>query len=362
MTLLSARFEKRFSPSSVVRGEMQLEADRFSTTILFGPSGSGKTTVLRCLAGLERPEEGFIRMGDEVWFDERSRICLGPQKRGVGFLFQEYALFPHLTVAGNVGYGLSGLSARERARNVAEALERFGLRGLERRFPREISGGQQQRVALARALVRRPRLLLLDEPLSALDLALRETLRFELRRLLEDSGIPVVLVTHDRVEALALGDRVIVMKDGAVLQTGAVPEVFSRPSDPEVARIVGVESVIPVRVVRVEGGLALLDAGGAAELLAVAPQGLGGEAYACIRGEDVMLQRSASSGASARNQLRARVTAVTPEGPLVRLGLDCGFPLTALVTRPALDELELRVGEMVFAVLKAPAVHLVSRS
>jgi molybdate transport system ATP-binding protein len=152
------------------------------------------------------------------------------------------------------------------------------------------------------------------------------------------------------------------MKDGGILQSGLAHEVFSRPSDPAVARIVGVESVVPVHIVRVDGGLAFVDAGGGAELLAVAPEGLGGEAYACIRGEDVMLQRSAASGASARNQLRARITTMTPEGPLVRIGLDCGFPLTALVTRPALEELRLRTGESVVAVLKAPAVHLVPRS
>ena len=362
MNELSAGFEKHYSRESVVRAELSVKTGKFSITVLFGPSGSGKTTVLRSLAGLERPERGYIRFGDETWFDAGTRVCLGPQRRGVGVLFQEYALFPHLSVAGNVGYGLSGLAASERRRKVAEALERFGLQGLGQRFPREISGGQQQRAALARALVRRPRLLLLDEPLSALDAALRETLRFELRRLLEEAGIPVLLVTHDRIEAIALADRVVVMKDGEILQTGAVQDVFTRPRDPSVARIVGVESVVPVHVVRVEGGLATVDAGGGAELLALASEGLGDEAYACIRAEDVFVQRSPAQGASARNQLRARITAIVSEGPLIRIGLDCGFPLTALVTRPALEELQLKMGESVIAVLKAPAVHLVPRS
>jgi molybdate transport system ATP-binding protein len=208
--------------------------------------------------------------------------------------------------------------------------------------------------------VRRPRLLLLDEPLSALDSVLREGLRWELRRVLEDCGIPVVLVTHDRVEAIALADEVAVVKDGAILETGPVHEVFTRPGDLSVARIVGVETVVPARVLRVDEGLATVQVGGV-ELVAVPPEHLEGDAYACIRAEDVLLQRSVTGTASARNQLRARITTITPEGPMVRVGLDCGFSLTALVTRPAREELGLRTGEWVFALLKAPAVHLVAR-
>jgi len=357
---LFARFEKRYTPETVVRAELRMPADGFSVTVLFGPSGAGKTTLLRCLAGLERPESGTIRLGDDVWFDAGEGVCRGPQQRGIGYLFQDYALFPHLTVAANIGYGLSGVSAAERRRIVGEAMDRYGLAGLQDRFPRQISGGQQQRVALARVLVRRPSLLLLDEPLSALDAVLREELRWELRRVLQDAGIPVILVTHDRVEAIALADQVAVMKDGNILETGPVHEVFTRPGDLSVARIVGVETVVPARLVRVHEGLATVEVGGV-ELVAVSSEHLEGEAYACIRAEDVFLQRSVTGRVSARNQLRSLVTTVTPEGPMVRVGLDCGFSLTALVTRPACEELALRTGEWVFALIKAPSVHLVAR-
>lgn len=239
---LTANFTKRFPGGAVIRGELRQPARGHSVTVLFGPSGCGKTTVLRCLAGLEQPEEGTIQFGNETWFNAGRNVSLAPQQRGVGFVFQDYALFPHLTVAGNIGYGLP---ANEREQRVGEMLDRFGLAAVVQQRPRQLSGGQQQRVALARALVCRPRLLLLDEPLSALDAALREELRGELRRLLAACDIPVFLVTHDRTEALALGDELIVMSGGAVRQSGPMLEVFNRPADAEVAKIVGVETLQP---------------------------------------------------------------------------------------------------------------------
>jgi molybdate transport system ATP-binding protein len=206
---LVARFEKRFAGGPTIAAELAAPADRFSITVLFGPSGCGKTTILRCLAGLERPDSGTIAMASDVWFDAAKRISLTPQQRDVGFLFQEYALFPHLTVAGNVGYALRKLAAAQRTRLVDEMLARFDLTGLGQRYPRQISGGQQQRVALARALVRRPQLLLLDEPLSALDGPLREQMRQEMRQWLAAFAIPVVLVTHERLEATSLADQIV---------------------------------------------------------------------------------------------------------------------------------------------------------
>jgi molybdate transport system ATP-binding protein len=174
---LVAQFEKHYPRGPVIRAELRQAADRFSVSVLFGPSGCGKTTILRCLAGLERPESGTIRLGDESWLDAHRSICRSPQQRNIGYLFQDYALFPHLTAAGNIGYGLNGAPKPERRRRIREMLDRFGLNGLEQRWPHEVSGGQQQRIALARVLIRRPRLLLLDEPLSALDATLREELR-----------------------------------------------------------------------------------------------------------------------------------------------------------------------------------------
>lgn len=224
---LTAHFVKRYRGGAAVECALRQTVDAFSVTALFGPSGCGKTTVLRCLAGLEQPEQGAIAFGDEVWFDQQQGVCRAPQQRGIGYLFQEFALFPHLTVADNVGYSLHSLAADDRRRQVAEMLERFGLTGLERRYPRQISGGQQQRVALARTLISRPRLLLLDEPLSALDAMLREQLRRELRQLLAGFRLPVILVTHDREEVLALADQVAVFDGGVMRPAAPVQQVIA---------------------------------------------------------------------------------------------------------------------------------------
>ena len=288
---LVAAFTKRFASGVVIEAALQSPTDRFTSTVLFGPSGCGKTTILRCLAGLTKPEQGTIRWSTETWFDAATNIDLPPQRRGIGFLFQDYALFPHLTVANNIAYGLTGLGQSERQRRVAELLDLLQLTGLEGRYPHQLSGGQQQRVALARALAPRPRLLLLDAPPSALDAPTREQLRRELRRLLATVGTPTVIVTHDRVEAMALADRVIVLDRGRIRQNGTVQEVFSRPADLAVAQIVGVETVEPGRVLRVEDGLATV-AVGRAELLAVArPTPPATEVYVCIRAEEVVLRR-----------------------------------------------------------------------
>jgi molybdate transport system ATP-binding protein len=356
-----ARFVKRFGTGPAVEADLRRPSDRVSITALFGPSGCGKTTTLRCLAGLERPDAGRIAFGRTTWFDAEGAKFLSPQQRGIGFLSQDYALFPHLTVARNVAYGLGGVPRRDRGRRVAEMLDTVRLSGLGDRYPHQVSGGEQQRVALARALVRRPRLLLLDEPLSALDQPTREQLRPELRRLLLRAGTPVVLVTHDRAEATALADHLIVLDGGRVRQQGAVEEVFSRPADAEVARIVGTETVQPGRVVASAGGLATVAVGGT-RLLAPAPAAPTEQVYVCIRAEEVVLRRDTPDRPGPDNRLAGVVRSLTPEGPVVRVALDCGFPLVALVTRPASRELGLHEGGAITAHLGVPSVHLIARS
>ena len=357
---LSADFAKHFKAGPVIRASLSFSLDAFSITVLFGPSGSGKTTMLRCLAGLERPEEGSIRFAGAAWFDATRGIFLPPQQRGIGYLFQDYALFPHLNVARNVGYGLRGLDEANRCQRVREMLDLLDLSGLDDRYPRQLSGGQQQRVALARALVRRPRLLLLDEPLSALDTPARQPLGRQLRRVLAEARVPAVLVTHDRMEALALGDRVVIVSDGRVCQSGSVQEVFHKPADPEVARIVGVDTIEPATVLQVKDGLATVRVSDK-KLVALAHETTSGEVYVCIHAEDVMLERTAAGQSSARNQLPGRIQSLEREGPLVRVGLDCGFSLTALVTQQACEEMGLQKDEVVTALVKAPAIHLIPR-
>lgn len=360
---ITASFTKRFAAGPVIRVEGLRLSAHAGITVLFGASGSGKTTVLRCLAGLERPEEGVIKFGNEIWSDAAQDIFLRPQQRRVGFVPQDYALFPHLSVEGNVAYGLNELPTTERGNRIAETLRWLELVGFERRRLNELSGGQQQRVALARAVVRGPRLLLLDEPLAALDSPTRLRLRGELRRLLMQANIPTLLVTHDRLEALALGDELVVMDQGNVLQQGPVTEVFSRPASLAVAAIVAVETVQPGRVLSTADGLVTLQVGDAT-LTALAgdlPPGAG-EVYACIRAEDVILIALEQNLSSARNHLSATIRAITREGPMMRIDLDCGFPLMALLTKQACEEMTLKPGDVVVALVKAPQIHVIPRS
>ena len=211
--------------------------------VLFGPSGAGKTLTLQCLAGLMRPAHGRIVVDGRVFFDSASGVDLPPQQRRVGYVFQGYALFPHLTVADNVAFGLRDRPRAARARRAVEVIERLGLGGLERRYPRELSGGQRQRVALGRALAIDPALLLLDEPLSALDAPTRRELRDELRALLTDVGTAAVVVTHDFTEAYRLADRIVVYRDGRVIQAAPRAELLWRPASEDVARIMGIRNI-----------------------------------------------------------------------------------------------------------------------
>jgi molybdate transport system ATP-binding protein len=354
---------RRFVRGPVISARAGWPIEDGPITVLFGPSGSGKTTVLRALAGLDRPDAGNVTFDGETWFDAGRGIDVPPQARGVGLLFQDHALFPHLSVAANIGYGLHRLGRAARKARVAELADRLGVSELLPRNPAGLSGGQRQRVALARALAPRPRLLLLDEPLSALDAPTRDLLRGELRQLLELAQVPAVIVTHDRLEALALGDRLVVLVEGAVRQVGPVHEVFSAPVDVDVARVVGTENVFPARLVRREGGLVVVRSAGpsGAELVAVDPGDVEEEVYACIRAEDVVLEPDDRHASSARNRLDGVIAARRDEGPLCRITVACGVRLVALVTRGSADRLELRIGSHVSAAIKAPAVRIVAR-
>lgn len=345
----------------VVDAALSLPLDGPPVTALFGPSGAGKTTVLRALAGLDR-SAGHIRFGNQTWDDDR--VFVPARSRRVGYLFQDHALFPHLSVRGNVAYGLRALPRTERAGRVEQALDAAGAAHLTAREIGQLSGGEAQRVALARALAPRPRLLLLDEPLSALDTPTRLRLRTELRGILEHQRIPTIVVTHDRAEALALADRIAVLIDGSIRQVGAAQEVFERPATADVARVVGVETAVPGTVTGTVDGLAVVQIDGHT-LYAVADAVVGAghrQVVVCIRAEDVALQRIETQAVSSpRNQLPATVTSLSDEGPLTRVDLDAGFHLTAYVTRPSVQQLGLTPGADVCAVIKAPAVHLIAR-
>jgi molybdate transport system ATP-binding protein len=218
--------------------------------VLFGPSGAGKTLTLQCLAGLIHPDAGRIVVDDRVLFDAAAGVTLPPQQRRVGYVFQGYALFPHLTVAENVGFGLRDRPRAVRDTRVADVIARLDLGGLERRRPSELSGGQRQRVALGRALAIDPALLLLDEPLSALDAPLRRALRDELRSILSGWGTAAVVVTHDFTEAYRLADRIIVYESGRVIQAAPRAELLWQPASEAVARVMGLRNVLHGTVVK----------------------------------------------------------------------------------------------------------------
>jgi molybdate transport system ATP-binding protein len=350
--ILSLR--KRFPGGLELLCRETLRMDGARLTVLFGPSASGKTTLLRCLAGLEHPDEGTITWRGESWFS--SEVCRPPQSRGVGYVTQESALFPHLSVRANVAFGVNSTP------RVAEMLALFGIEALARRRVAELSGGEKQRVALARAVARQPRLLLLDEPFSALDAPTRTQLRSELRERLRRLKIPAILVTHDRSEAMALADELLVLSAGRIVQRGAAAAVFNAPVSAEVARLVGVETVLPARCESRSDGLLRFQAGSgslvAVDTGVVQP---GGEALLCIRAEDVILARHEDIASSPRNRFAVRVESVEPEGGLVRLTLDAGFPLKALLTRQSCAELGLEPGACAWASVKAPHVHVIPR-
>ena len=334
--------------------------DETRITVILGASGSGKTTVLRCLAGLERPDRGHIRFGDDVWFDSSKGIHRPPDRRHVGMLFQDYALFPHLTVARNLAFGARGLGAGELLVRTMELLEMFQLTGLEGRYPRELSGGQQQRVALARAVFRQPRLLLLDEPLSAVDRPTGDELREELGSLIRALRIPTYIVSHDRADALTLAHRTLLFNEGRIIQSGSTPDVFDAPITPAAARLVGIDTVVIGRIASVDGGLARIVVGDR-EVHAEAPAPAGHEAALCIRAEDVVIATHDVTDSSVMNRWPGVVHSETPQGAFVRIGFDCGFKLSALVTRDAWRRLALKPGDRAWAIVKAASIRALPR-
>jgi iron(III) transport system ATP-binding protein len=295
---------KQLGPSAVLRG-VSFELAHGEVVALLGPSGSGKTTLLRAIAGLDHPDRGRIALDAEVLFDGAGGEPVPPERRGLGLVFQSYALWPHRTVAGNVGYGLKlrKVGPAEVAAKVAAVLSQLGLDGLGERYPHQLSGGQQQRVALARALVYDPRLLLLDEPLSNLDAKLREEARAWLRSLVQRLHLGAVLVTHDQSEALAVADRVLLLDQGRIVQDGAPVEIYQRPATLFAAEFMGTNNRLPGTVREIRGGRALLSGPDFALWGQLrGPRQVGEPATAVIRLERTLLTRAAGD-----NRLPARL-------------------------------------------------------
>ena len=315
------------------------------TVALVGPSGAGKTSVLRAVAGLARPGRGVIAAGEHAWFDSERRINVRPEDRSVGYVFQEYALFPHLTVGQNVAFG---------GGRVDRLLWRLRVEHLAKVKPPELSGGERQRVAIARALARGPQVLLLDEPMAALDPHTRGSVRAELHDLLRELGLPSLLVTHDFEDAAALADRIGVLAEGRLRQVGTPADLLGSPADPFVAQLAGA-NVLSGVAARAAHGLTgvLLDAG---PTIYVADPG-SGRTDVVVYPWDVSLAREAPDD-SALNHVRDEIVSLTPLGNRARVRLKL---LTAEVTTASLERLALRPGDAVVASFKATQARLLPR-
>ncbi|HUF36061.1 MAG TPA: ABC transporter ATP-binding protein [Gemmatimonadales bacterium] len=340
---------------------VELSLRQGETTVLVGESGAGKTTVLRLVAGLDQPDEGRIVLDDWTWLDTATGVTLPAWRRGVGYVFQDYALFPHLTVADNVGFGLraAGVGRRETAERARATLDRLGIGDLAGRRVSALSGGQQQRVALARAVVLDPDVLLLDEPMSALDLRTRRGIRAELRRLLRGLPCSTLYVTHNPVEAMFFGERLVAMERGRVTQSGTRDDLLRHPRSAYVAELVGTNLLY---------GSAAMERGGGVEIrtgdgpLAVRQDAAEGEVFATVSPRDITLYRERPE-ASAQNLFTGPIVELVPEPPggeRVRVALGTVPPLVAEVTREAVAALELREGLVVHAGFKATGVRTYS--
>ncbi|SEO70843.1 ABC transporter ATP-binding protein [Aquisalimonas asiatica] len=329
---------------------------------LVGPSGSGKTTVLRTIAGLHRPQDGVIRCDGETWLQTASRVDLRPQQRRVGLVFQDYALFPHLTAEENLTLAMDEGSRAQRLRRARDLLVRVRLDGLGGRLPRDLSGGQQQRVAVARALARDPRVLLLDEPFSAVDMMTRERLQRELAVLRQTIDIPVVLVTHDLQEAAALADRICVLHEGASLQAGTPEALFRRPASPRVARLLGRQNVFS-GVVVAGGDPGTLQWGELTlEVTGPVPLASGTRVQWYIPDSDIVLHRRGRPSLGEReNPVTGRVEEAVVMGAQTSVTLRChhsGDSLRLSVSTHAARRNQLEPGAEASVSLLSKGIHL----
>jgi molybdate transport system ATP-binding protein len=334
-----------------LRLDVALEVAAGECLALAGPSGAGKSSVLRIAAGLLRPRSGRVTCGERVWFD--GDVDLPPEARRSGYVFQDYALFPHLTAWQNVGYGLPRRGRRERA---LELLERLGPADRADARPRTLSGGERQRVALARALAPGPDVLLLDEPLSALDARTRAAAGRELAAVLQAAGVPALLVTHDFQEAALLGDRVGVMDGGRIVQTGSASELAAEPASPFVADFTGAV-VLTGTASPGAGGLTRVALDGGGEVSSP-DAGEGPVAVTVFPWDIALAPPGAVDPGSARNHLAVAVVSVTAVGNRVRVGLTAPQPLTAELTEPAVERLHIQPGARLVASWKATATKL----
>jgi len=316
--------------------------------VLLGPTGAGKTLLLELIAGFHIPDRGGI------YTSNREVTQLPPEKKNIGFIYQDYSLFPHLSVKENVKFGLKirRFKSKEMEKRTSDIMELLQISHLAHRRPNTLSGGEQQKVAIARALVTMPEVLLLDEPLNALDPNHKDSIMDELKRLNKTLNLTMLHVTHDRMEAIALADRIAIMMDGTLRQVGDPYQIFSEPIDEEVAAFVGIENIFCGRS-KIENGVAIIDLG---EISIEALTDRGGAVKVCIRPEEIIISDK-KFGSSARNHLEGKVTKVSERYPMMKLTVDVGREFVVLITKRSFSEMELTEGSRVYIAFKASSVH-----
>jgi molybdate transport system ATP-binding protein len=359
---LSVDIRTRLSASFALEANFTAPA---GITILFGRSGSGKTTLLNCLAGLVRPDAGRIALDTRVLFDAVARIDLAPARRAVGFLFQDLALFPHLTAQQNIEYGLAKMPAkarRERAASILNAMRGGNLAG---RKPAQISGGEKQRVALARSLVTEPALLLLDEPLAALDTIAKSAIVADLRAWNAAHGIPIIYVTHSLEEAFAVGEAVVVLEAGKIIARGNPLEVLDAPRQETIAQLAGFENIFDATVAAIHedrGTMTCALSGSTLELeVPLTHAASGAQLRVAIRAGDIMVAVQRPHDISARNVFPGTIAGIRTEGHSTMVAVDAGRKFQVQMTLGARDDLRLQIGARVWLIVKTYSCHLVAR-
>jgi molybdate transport system ATP-binding protein len=361
---VAATIRKRLSADFEVDVSLAVRA---GITILFGASGSGKSTILRCIAGLIRPDAGRITLDDMVVFDTSHGINLPPRHRRVGFVFQQLALFPHLTVAGNIAFGLDRLPQAVRDARILDVAHSFGIEQLLDRRPGQISGGERQRVALARTLVTEPSVLLLDEPLTALDYDIQSRITDDLRRWNETHRIPVLYVTHSHREVYALGEDAIVIDRGRVIATGSPHTVLDHPEQGVVAQLAGFENLFDAVVISraEEAGTMRVRLQGSSVGLEVPLTGAAVDTNVtvAIRAGDILIASDRPSGISARNVIPALLSRVRREGPTVIVDIvtESGGRFVVHVTPGGFDHLGLNIDGRLWLVIKTYSCRIGAR-
>jgi molybdate transport system ATP-binding protein len=361
--MLDAAIKKRFGSN----GQSGFALDAAFTagdgiTVVFGPSGSGKTSTLHAIAGMVTPDEGKIALGERLYFDSTAQVNLPMQRRRVGFVFQDYLLLPHLTALENVLYGIHAPSERARRERAREMLRLVGVDYAAARRPRELSGGEQQRVALARAVGSDPAILLLDEPLSAVDVATRARLLDEIAALQRQTRIPFLYVTHSPADAVRIGDSLLVLSEGHIVQQGKPLEVFNSPLNVPAAQAAGAENILMGTLAehQAEQGISVVDLEKCRIVIPHADLPLGARVTLGIRADDIIVSRETITRTSARNLLAGRVKRLLRDGAHVELIADCGVDLKVRITPQAAQALELAPSAQIYLLIKANSCRLLS--